>query len=456
MAKGQELSTDDDVETGPLGTVGEHRVRRTEREAPVNLHTLLRMCEAGEVRCSEKTGRPSAATVQAIAARLTDGDFYLGEPMAAFAWPLLLQAGGLARIESGRLRLTPKGRAALDKRAAEVIRQLWVRWLSHAVIDEFSRIEQIKGQRAANVLSAARTRRETVAEALTSCPAGEWEGVDALFTRMQHSRLNPTIARSERALWRLYLVDAEYGSLGYDGFHQWELLEGRYTLAVLFEYAATLGLIDVEYVHPAGERDDFRENWGADEMDALSRYDGLQALRLNDLGAYVLGLTGEYTPPEPDAADGATLRVLPTLQVVAAGRLTPDDEIVLSTWCTRMTKEIWAIEGAGLLDAIHTGHRLDEFAALLRRRSQNELPATVQALLEEITSRANQLSDSGVVRMIECADPAVADRVLHDRSAGRYCRRLGDRHLAVPVDQEAKFRAALLSLGYVLPGQRQP
>jgi hypothetical protein len=33
-------------------------------------------------------------------------------------------------------------------------------------------------------------------------------------------------------------------SLGYSGFADWPILEGRYTLAVLFEYAATLGLID--------------------------------------------------------------------------------------------------------------------------------------------------------------------------------------------------------------------
>jgi hypothetical protein len=66
---------------------------------------------------------------------------------------LLIQAGGLAKIEGGRLQLTPKGRIALRKPPAEVIRQLWQRWLTHAVIDEFSRIEEIKGQRARNVLT---------------------------------------------------------------------------------------------------------------------------------------------------------------------------------------------------------------------------------------------------------------------------------------------------------------
>jgi hypothetical protein len=92
--------------------------------------------------------------------------------------------------------------------------------------------------------------------------------VDALFTTMRQDRRSPTIARTDRALWKL---DPQYGSLGYDGYHHWEILEGRYTLAVLFEYSGTLGLIDLDYVHPHGERDDFRDQWGDDDLDALSR-----------------------------------------------------------------------------------------------------------------------------------------------------------------------------------------
>ena len=67
-----------------------------------------------------------------------------------------------------------------------------------------------------------------------------------------------------------------------------DVAEGRYTLAVLFEYVGTLGLVDLEYVHPDGGRDDFRDNWGADDLDTLSRYDGLQAIRLNTLGSFAL------------------------------------------------------------------------------------------------------------------------------------------------------------------------
>lgn len=427
-----------------------HRVRLTEQEAQLNLRAVLELCAAGEVRCSEKTGRASAATMRAVSSRLADGDFYPDEPVAAFAWPLLLQAGGLVKVEGGRLRLTPKGRAALRTPAAEVIRGLWQRWLTHAVIDEFSRIEEIKGQRIKNVLSAAKPRRQVVARALGSCPVGEWVGVDALFTRMRQKGLNPTVARTDRALWRLYLVDPEYGSLGYHGFHEWEILEGRYTMAVLFEYAGTLGLVDLEYVHPEGARDDFRDNWGADEFDVLSRYDGLQVIRLNALGSYALGLTDGYQPPAV-TGQAAALKVLPNLDVVVTGSLAPGDELLLSAYAEQTSDRVWAVSAASLLAALDAERELAELTDFLTSRTENELPATLATLVDDITRRAGQLTNLGHVRVIECADAALATLIARDRATRAHCRLIGDRHLAVPLNTESKFRSALRKVGYVMP-----
>ncbi|MGQ0777586.1 MAG: hypothetical protein ACT4NY_24780 [Pseudonocardiales bacterium] len=109
----------------------------------------------------------------------------------------------------GRLQLTARGRAALTKPAAETVRLLWRRWVSHGLIDEMSRIDAIKGQRSANVLTAVKPRRQTVATALVGCPVDEWVTVEDLFTTMRRGNLSPTISRSERGLWKLYLVDPE-------------------------------------------------------------------------------------------------------------------------------------------------------------------------------------------------------------------------------------------------------
>src|SRR4051794_27797938 len=456
-------------------------VRCTEPEALRNVAAVLQLCQAGRLRCSATTRRPSAATVTAVREVLVAGDFYPDEAIAAFAWPLLLQAGGLAELQGSRLALTVKGLAALGRPAHEVIRDLWERWPRKAPIDEFSRIEQIKGQKAAAALSAAGPRpqavaapiaesrrsdqikgqraaaalgaagprRQAVAATLGLCPPGEWIGVDVLFTRMSRAGLDPRIARSERGLWKLYIVDPEYGSFGYEGYGEWPVLEGRYTLAVLFEYAATLGLLDVEYVPPADARDDFRHQWGADDLDALSRYDGLRAVRLTALGAYATGATADYEPPPPAVPDRA-LHVLPNHDVVAVADLAPADRMVLDTFAVHSSERVWTFSTASLLAAVDAGRAPGEFAAFLDARSLHPVPAAARTLFDDVEARAGQVRDLGVRCVLECADASVATLLERDRSLRRLVTRVGERHLLLDPAAEPKVRAALRELGYPL------
>jgi hypothetical protein len=88
---------------------------------------------------------------------------------------------------------------------------------------------------------------------------------------------------------------------------------------------------------------------------------------------------------------------------------------------------------------------------LRARAAQPELPGTLLALFDEVGERAGQLVDLGQVRLIACADPALAALISHDRKLRSVCRLVGDRHLAVPVDREMDFRRALAVLGYAVP-----
>ena len=44
--------------------------------------------------------------------------------------------------------------------------------------------------------------------------------------------------------------------------------------------------------------------WGADDLEFLSRYDGLRYVRLTALRAYCLGLTESCTPSTPETVEG--------------------------------------------------------------------------------------------------------------------------------------------------------
>jgi len=268
--------------------VGPVLVRWTAPDALSNLVAALELVADGQMRCSAAR-RPSAATVKLVEDVLVAGDFYdSGEPIAAFAWPLLILTAGLAQLAGNRLELTPRGRAVLAGPGYPALGALWARWLRSVSTDELSRIEAIKGQRKPATLTPAVKRRAAVARALATLEPGVWTDIDELFGLLRTQRPPLVAARSLMALWRLYITDSYYGSLGHAGRRVWEIVEGRYALCVLFEYAATAGLIDVAYADPCGARDDYRALWGAGQYAYLSRYDGLLAVRVNELGTAIL------------------------------------------------------------------------------------------------------------------------------------------------------------------------
>jgi Helicase conserved C-terminal domain len=253
--------------------------------------------------------------------------------------------------------------------------------------------------------------------------------------------------------WSLYISDANYGTLGYEGYHDWPILQGRYTLALLFEYAATLGLVDVAYVLPGGARRDFRKMWGPDDLAYLSRYDGLLYFRINALGAWVLGHT-ERHEPRLTAAE-PTLKVLPNREVAVMGSaLAPGDVLFLERFAEQVSDAVWRLSERRCPSAVEEGLSLVELQEFLRSRGGEALPQTVDVFLDDLRRRAEQLRDLGTARLLECADAELALLLVHDRRLRDLCRLAGDRQLVFRAADEPAVRRALRELGYALPPPR--
>jgi hypothetical protein len=436
------------------------RVRDTAREAEHDLKAVLRLVEAGRLKVTEKKQEPTAATLQTVNDVLLGGDFYTAEDrdeyeqqpahdlaIKAFAWPMIVRAAGLAeRGRGGTLGLTAAGQKALARPAHDTIRAAWKKWRGTNLLDEFSRVEVIKGQKKAG-LSALAQRRKAVADALSQCPPGAWVQVDDFFRFLRATDRDFPLAHRP---YELYLWEQQYGSFGYEDNHTWEQLQGRYVLAVLFEYAATLGLIDVAYLPPQGARDDFGGRWGTDDLSCLSRYDGLTAFRLNSLGAWCLDLADRYEPPAVTVA--RVLRVLPNLDVVATEPPLPAaDRLLLERFAEAQGENVWKLTPAKLLPILEEGGSIEPLAEFLVARSGEELPQTVRTFLDDLRQRAELLRDLGPARLIECRDEALARMLAIDPQLREKCQLVGDRRLVFRAADEAAVRRALRRLGYILP-----
>jgi hypothetical protein len=435
------------------------RQRLTAAAASRELSTVLRLAESGKLRVSDKTRKPTEATVKAIAPLLVGGDFYDAEDASeykddpgadvtirAFAWPCLLQAAGLVSISGGKLGLSPAGRKALGKPAHEVIRSAWDKWLKTSLLDEFERIDAIKGKKSAR-LTAAANRRAAVNDVLAQLPPGRWVAVDEFFRVVRAVGEDFAVAREA---WKLYIAESYYGSFEYDRGGNWLLLQGRFILAMLFEYAATLGLIDVAYIPPQGARRDYADHWGTDDYECLSIYDGLKSFRINALGAWALGLARHYEP-EP-LITRRTWRVLPNHEVVSTEEgPDPGDALFLDRVAERTSDRVWRLDRERILAAAEEGLQVGEIAEFLEARTAEPIPITVSTLLSDLKHRAGRLRDKGTVRMIECADSETARLLALDSKLKSLCLLAGERNLVFREADESAVRSQLRRLGYVLP-----
>jgi hypothetical protein len=430
--------------------------RACERDAMMDLAVLLRLVDQGRIKVSEKTALPGAATQNLLTEHLTGGDFYpwlpkedewqqeIG-PIKAFAWPMLLQAGGLVQKNGSKLALSPAGLKGINAPPADTLRGIWRKWQKSTLLDEFSRINDIKGQKSAGkAMTAVAPRRAAIVGALESCPVGAWVDVDDFSRYMVATGQSFEITRDP---WKLYLSDPQYGSLGYAGSHGWNILQLRYLLCFLFEVAATLGVIDVAYTSPVEARDDFRGLWGADEMEFLSRYDGLSHFRLTALGAYCLGLSEKYEP-EPIRST-VRLSVLPGMQInLAGGQLAPEEALLLDTWTVQATPSSWRLERSKILAAIEKGHDVDELVAFLEARDDQPLPETVEAFLKTCARQGRAIKPIGTALLMECQDADTAALIAGHKETSGLCLLAGKRLLVVRPEHEEKFRTLVRVLGF--------
>ena len=429
--------------------------RDTEAAAKAGALTVLSLIDQGKVSVSTATKRPSAASTKRIGGVLDDGDFYeltgadadVG-PIQAFAWPLLVQAGRLAKQDGSRLELTAAGRKALSSPPHETIKLLWSRWLKSKIIDELSRVEAIKGQtrgRGKRGVRAVEPRRWAIGEALAQCPPRGVVSIDDFARFMVAADLNFEVTRSP---WALYMGDAHYGRQYGESERSWSIFQDRYLLCFLFEYVATLGMIDVAFVHPSGARKELWELTGQFEGTFLSRYDGLKFFRLTALGAYCLGLADTYEPETPRIS--TPISVFPDRRIVVQNGSLDGEERAFLRRCADgdETGLVWRLSTEKILKAIETGLDVGTVREFLSARDEQPLPELVEGFLSRIESRVRAIRPKGTGVVFECDSAETVETLLSDRRIAKYSLRAGERTIVVNTSSENAFRKTARMMGF--------
>jgi hypothetical protein len=448
------------------------QMRETEQVARRELITILRLVDLGKVAISDKTFYPTGATLNNINQVLEEGDYYsewkiekspqgyrydypIGH-IKPFAWVMLLQAGKLVEMSGKNLALTKNGQKALNEPAEKTLQTLWKNWQKNTLLDELRRIDGIKGQtgKGKRSLTAVAGRRSPIVAALNDCPVGEWVKYTEFCRYIQAAGYELIVARSLDNLTINGSSNEYYETV-------FSLVEARYLSCFLFEYAATLGLVDISFLHPDDGHINFNKgenrNYYSNDTEAMSSYDGLAYFRLTPLGAYILGKTDRYIPAV--LPQKQNLRILPNLEVVAIEELSRADRLNLDSYLQTVSDSVWKLDSVKLLNAISQGRNVNDLQAFLVANSGAALPQTVTQFLADLQTRTTSLQDMGAARLIRCADAALAILIANDSRTKAFCF-LADQpsammtktpcYLVVPIATETKFHNALKKIGYSL------
>ena len=223
----------------------------------------------------------------------------------------------------------------------------------------------------------------------------------------------------------------------------WLIVRGLYINAVIMEYLATIGAVDIAYV--SEDASFVGASVSVMYIDsAYSLHDGLLYFRINNWGEFLLGQADEYIPtllPQRDLFvidEGLHLHVLTDLL--------PNEQL-LEVMADPIEDKVYLLSVEKLLTAVESGQEFELLAGFLTKHHHGLLPQTVIDWLAQLKRNVGVFTEGKTAIMIQLKEPRALTVIEHDTTLSRLCRPLDSTTVVVSSSNLQKFRKRLKALG---------
>ena len=281
--------------------------------------------------------------------------------------------------------------------------------------------------------SSTYTNYLTITKAL---PVEQWVSVDNLIEYVKYNILSLLPANTESLIaYARYEIDNESYSLKLTTI---ENIVGIPTLYVTLFLWAALGLIDIAYNTPIYDNQ------------ATPLYNGIQYVRLNALGAYLLGIADNYETPE--------LKVIPN-PVLSPEKLSitahPDDKtatILLAPYTHKAPDQNVYITNYGIFmhdcsNLVQLGNKVISFKNTLK---DIEIPDNWQQFFATILAQSNAFQEANSHRLIQipAENTTLARLIARDAELKKNIIKAENYYIIVFSKNESAVKKRLKELGY--------
>jgi hypothetical protein len=204
---------------------------------------------------------------------------------------------------------------------------------------------------------------------------------------------------------------------------------------------ACYGLLDIAY-----------DNIDTTELGKtyFSNYDGIKAIRLTNLGAYLFGKTTEYSAPEVKQSYELTFSP-DNLMILVEGETNLTDNL-LANYTDKIGSNRYAVSNESFLRNVANKKDLKMKIDIFKQVVSNKLPANWKLFFENLDRKIHPLKqvDEVMVFKIPSDDPELIKLLIQNQSIKKLLIKAEDYQIIVLKKDYPTLRTKLKTFGYLL------
>ncbi len=431
-------------------------IKETVDSALIEVREIIRLIKNGKITVTERQGVIDNKSIKLLSKVFGEEVYGFENSIKSFGWVMLFKGANLITQRGRKIEFTKEGENIIKKKDEEILKILWNRWVFSNIFDELSRTK-IKGLNRKRVfLFSPSERKKKIDKVLRTLPLMKWIAPDEFYKFMVASKQKFEVCKDFESLIRLYFIYPDMEEmLGI--INHWRAIELRYLYVLIFEYMATLGIVDIAYTLPSLTEEDKKSDLSSltyydknniSPYSYLSIYDGLRYFRINKLGAYILGMEKEF---KYETQIQKFIQILPNMEIVIVKKDNLPFTFVnfLEDFTEKTGDYIYKITRNSILKGLENNISLEEMFSFLENYSLNKIPDSLRSLFEEIKEKTKSITYTGKALLLKVINPFTANIIINHPSLKNKCFYFEKNNiLVVPENEVTLFKKVLKDMGY--------
>lgn len=217
-----------------------------------------------------------------------------------------------------------------------------------------------------------------------------------------------------------------------------EQISEPFVKALLFALS-TFGIVEIAYREP--------------QEGDMSYYDGLQYVRLTELGKYALGISDSYTPKVADDNRGPAFELDDQRMLIKVTDSESPFKPILKEFAALVTPSLYRVDYDTFLTGCNKREDVERKIDLFKQYISRILPPIWKHFFDEILSHCAPFyspSDKYQLLSLRPDDTALAHLILTEPSLRRYVCKAEGYMLLVKSNEMKKFADAMKKFGYLI------